>query len=498
MKNYFTRYFNPLYMGGGVRKLYKATESEGGDTTVKELTDETDPENKALPDDTDEVKALKKISRQVKNFNAILGTKAKAEDFTSVNTQLAALQKDIATMKADDISKALVDINEANTKIWKQIAELQEENLKAKETGEGTSKRKPLFTKKEVEDFVAATFKDGSKTHDNAAIKMEVFKAAETFGIPHTFDSGAEPTDISAFTGRIVDPTLYQRKRKRNLILDNFTIGSISVPKLIYLIKVEDGDDSGSAPGDSGGAGWILSGEIKPKRSFRVTTGEAEAKKVAIFGTIEDKLLKDVPSFERWIREDFMDEMKEEINDGLLNNNPAVDPKAPLGLKTNAVQFTATAAFLNKYVATQSTYIDQIIAGIAFMADNKEDAAQVFVSNDVYYAILGLKDADRRYQNNNLVYTNSLGQLYIVGVPIIRADSDDIPATHVLITAADLGFKMYAYGAMVFERGLNGEDFRYDRTSYRGYQEFLSFLPENRENSVMYDTWANLQAGIEA
>ena len=29
---------------------------------VKELTDETDPENKALPDDSDEVKSLKKIN----------------------------------------------------------------------------------------------------------------------------------------------------------------------------------------------------------------------------------------------------------------------------------------------------------------------------------------------------------------------------------------------------------------------------------------------------
>lgn len=487
----------------GVRNFfsaaYKTDGGSGEDTTIKELTDETDPENKALDTDSDEQKALKKISRQVKQFNLVLGTRAKKEDVDATNTLLATLQKDIATMKAEDISKALVEINKSNEAMWKQIAEMQEEKAKEKEEGSaGTGKRKPLFTKKEVEEFVAATFKDGSKTHDNAAIKMDVFKAAETFGIPHTFDSGAEPTQIDAFTGRFVDPTLYQRKRKRNLILDNFTIQSISVPKLIYLIKVEDGDDGGSTPGDAGGAGWILSGEIKPKRSFRVTTGESEAKKVAIFGTIEDKLLKDVPSFERWIREDFMDEMKETINDGLLNNNPAIDPKAPLGLLTNAVQFTASTAFANAYTATESTYIDQIIAMLAAMAESKEEPAMVFVSDDVYYRILALKDDNLRYQNSNLVYTNVLGQLFIAGVPLIRADSDDIPSTHVLVVSAELGFKIYAYGAMVFERGLNGEDFRYDRTSYRGYQEFLTFIPANRENSVMYDTWANVQAGIEA
>jgi len=489
-----------MYQGGGIPKFYKATEGEGGAPEVKELTDETDPENKALADDSDEVKSIKKIARQVKQFNNVLGTRAKAEEFKSVQDEIKALQADIATMKAADISKALENINAANEKIWKQIAEMQEEKANEKETATGSGKKVQLVTRKQVEDFVNATFKDDKKTRDTASVEMNVFtnKAAETFGIPHTFDTGATPTVIDAFTGRYVDPRLYEVKRKRNLILDNFNIQTIDVPKLIYLIKVEDGDDGGSTPGDAGGADWILSGEIKPKRSFRVGTGTAEAKKVAIFGTIEDTLLKHVPSFENWIREDFMAEMRETINDGLLNNDPAVDPKAPLGLKTNAVQFSATAAFANKYAANDSTYIDQIIAGIAFMADNKEEAAQVFVSNDVYYAILALKDDNLRYQNANLVYTSVLGQLYIAGVPIIRADDDDIPSTHVLITAADLGFKMYAYGAMVFERGLNGEDFRYDRTSYRGYQEFLSFIPSNRENSVMYDTWANIQAGIEA
>lgn len=482
-------------MGGGIPKFYKATEGEGGAEVVKELTDETDPENKALADDSDEVKALKLQSRAVKNFQNILKTKADANQFKDLQYKIAELQKGLKEMEGEKILKMMEEINAGHAKVWKQIVEMQEEKAAAKESVEGKVKPGQLFTRKQVEEFVASTFKDGEKTNQAARIEM---KAAETFGIPHTFDTGAEPTEISAFTGRLVLPELLQRKRKRNLIMDNFTIRTIDVPTLIYLVKVEDGDDAGSAPGDSGSAAWILSGEIKPKRSFRVGTGKAEAKKVAIFGTIEDTLLKHVPSFENWIREDFMDEMKETINDGLLNNDPAVNDKAPLGLLTNAVQFTASPAFANKYTATESTYIDQIIAAIAAMAESKEEAGQVFVSDDVYYAILGLKDDNLRYQNNNLVYTNALGQLYIVGVPIIRADSDDIPSTHILVTAVDLGFKMYAYGPMVFERGLNGEDFRYDRTSFRGYQEFLSFIPSIRENSVMYDTWANVQAGIEA
>lgn len=452
---------------------------------------------KDLPDDTEEiktVKAIKRIGKQVDSFKTVLGEKADAEQFKTMNETLEALQTDITTMKSEDVTKQIKAINDGNDKIWKQIVEMQEATAKEKEQGgEGNKAGKPLFTTKQVEDFVKATFADGKKTHEYARIEI---KAAENFGYPQFFEGGAG-TVIDAFTGRFVDPTLYQRRRKKNLILDNFSIGSIAVPKLIYLVKIEDGDDEGSSAGDSGGADWILSSEAKPKRSFRVTTGESEAKKIAIFGTIEDKLLKDVSSLENWVREDFMDEIMEKYNDGLLNNNPSVDPDAPLGMKTNAIQFTATPAFANKYVATESNYIDQVLAALAMMAYNRETAGTAYVSSDVYYAILGLKDTSLRYQNSGLVYTNSLGELFVFGTKLYAADQEDIPSTHLLVTGADLGFKMLNYGPLVFERGLNGEDFRYDRTSYRGYQEVLSYLPTHRENSVMYDTWANITAGIE-
>jgi HK97 family phage major capsid protein len=472
-----------------ITKRFATMAAYKSDAPVVELTDETDPENKIAADDSSEIQALKKIARQVKQFNTVLGEKAKKEDFDSLKAQLDTLTKDIGTMKADDISKAIEKINESNEKIWKQIVEMQEENARKKEEGEGKAKKGQLFTTKDVEAFVKATFNErGEKTHNMARIEM---KAAETMGVANFFSGADVVTD--AFTGRVVDPTLYQRKRKRNLILDNFTIGSIAVPKLIFLVKVEEGNSS-SVSGDPGGADWILSSEAKPKRSFRVTTGEVEAKKVAIFGTLEDKLLKDVASLENWVRDDFMMEMSETINDGLLNNDTGTNPKAPQGMKQDAIQFTATDAFDG--TIDDPNYIDAILAICALMSDNKEEAGQIFVASDVYYRIMGLKDSQGRYQNNTLVYVNNLGQLFIGGVRIIMADSDDIPSTHVLCTAVDLGFKMLAYGPLVFERGLNGEDFRYDRTSYRGYQEFLSYLPTHRENSVLYDTWENIFAAI--
>lgn len=447
-----------------------------------------------------EEEAIKRIGEQVEKFNTLLGDKADKGAIETLTAEVKKLQDGIATMQADEISKSIKAINEGNEKLWKQIAELQEEAAKSKEAEEGeksTGKGRNVIQRKDVDAFVRSTFADpaNTKTKTQTPAKIEI-KAAEIMGYSTFFD--IDGTDASAITGRYVDPTLYQRKRKRNLILDNFTIRTINVPTLIYLIKIEDGNDAGSTSGDSGSAAWILSGEQKPMRSFKITTGKAEAKEVAIFGTVEDKLLRDVDSLDRWIREDFMDEMREEINNGLLNNNPAIDPKAPLGLKTNAIQYTATPAYSDAFATGSTNYIDQIFAINARMAYNKEEAGAVFVGSDVFYRIMHLKDNDGRYQNNNLVYTDNLGRLFIGGTQVIMADEEDIPGTHVLAVARDLGFKMYAYGPMVFERGLNGEDFRYDRTSFRGYQEFLTFIPENRENSVLYDTWANVKAAIEA
>lgn len=448
--------------------------------------------------DSAEVKAIKKIAKQVENFKTALGDKADAEAIKSLQETVKTLQENIATMQSEDIISTLKNINDANEKMWKQIAEMQEAAQVEKEKTEGKAKKGDVLKKEDVAAFVKATFGDdakhGTKTSNPAKIEL---KAAETFGYATFFEGGAD-TVVDAFTGRMVDPTLYQRKRKRNMILDHFQIRTIAVPKLIYLIKVEDGDDEGTSSGDSGSADWIASGEIKPKRSFRVTTGEAEAKKVAIFGTVEDKLLRDVSSLENWIREDFIDEMREAYNDGLLNNDPGTDPDAPLGLKTNAIQYSATPGYNNAFTANTTNYIDQLFAAFALMAYNKEEAGMAFVASDVYYRIMHLKDSEQRYQNNNLVYTDALGRLFIGGVEIIWVDEEDIPGTNVMVIARDLGFKIYNYGALVFERGLNGEDFRYDRTSFRGYQEVLSFIPENRENSVLYDTWANIKAAIEA
>lgn len=436
------------------------------------------------------MEAIKKIGEQIEGFKSLLGDKANADEFKALQEQIKTLSDGLETMKAAEIGKAIESINKSNESIYKQVVELQEELAKGKENGEKAVRSGELVSKKAVEEFVAKTFVDGTKTHSNARIEI---KAAETFGYPQTFVGGAAGTDISAFTGRLVETELNQRKRKTNIILDYMNIRTINVPKLIYLVKVEVGDTN-PVSGDPGGAAWILSGQAKPKRSFRVTTGEVDAKKVAIFGTIEDKLLRDVPSFENWIREDFMDEMRETINDGLLNNNPAVNALAPLGLKTNAVQYQVTPAFALS-VPTPN-YIDAIIAAIASMGDDKEEGAMAFVSKDVFYRIHNLKATDGKWLNNNLIYVNSLGQLFIAGVQVVPVDREDVPSTHLLLIGAELGFKIYAYGPMVFERGLNGEDFREDKTSYRGYQEFLSYIAEDRENSVMYDTFANIFAAI--
>lgn len=468
-----------------------ANDGKGGAAPDTKKKDGSGAEEKGEDgdDEDSELKAIQRMSDQIDSFKTLLGDKADAEKFEQASKDIATLKEKFEEMTSKQVMTAIESINKQAEGIYKQVLDVLSDLAdQKKEQGGSGMVSGPIVNTAEVKAFVDSLF-DGNKKR-KATDKTITIKAPETFGIGVTFVSGS---DATAFTGRYVDPTLNVRKRKKNLILDNFQIQTISVPSLVYLEKVEVGDTNPTS-GDPGGADWILPGAAKPKRSFRVKSATAEAKKVAIFATIEDKLLRDVPSFENWIRTDLIEEMREEINNALLNNNPGSNALAPLGLKQNAVQYTVTPAFDETVADPQ--YIDMIIAAIASMAEDKEDPGMIFVSTDVFYAIHALKASDGRYINNALVYVNSVGQLFIAGVEVIGADSEDIPSTHFLLVANDLGFKIFAYGPMVLESGLNGENFREDKTSFRGYQEFVTYIASNRVNSVMYDTWANVEAAI--
>lgn len=439
----------------------------------------------------DELKAIKAVGAQIKTIQEKLGETVSKEDITKIESALKALEDGLATLTSAEVVKQMNTVNDILGKFQAMLVAKAEEEAEAEEQlgGTGMNRRKSTFAKEaDVKAFVETLFpegKDGIKKHSHVSIEM---KAAEQFG----FNSIAAGADVNAITGAFVDPTLYAKRRKTNIILDYFDIRVINVPTLIYLRKLEEGAEPDTE--DSGGAVWIACGQAKPMRSFRITTGEANAKKVAIFNTIDDCLLQDVPSFDRWIREDFVDEMREEINNGLLNGDPDVNNLEPTGLKKNAVLFSASPAFTA--YTTSPNYIDAVFAIAATFAVNRERARVIFVSADVFYSIHALKTTDGAYMNNNLIYIDNLGRLYIGGVEIVYVDSEDVPSTHFLAIGIDLGFKIYAYGNMVIETGLNGEDFREDKTSIRGWQRFLSFIPEERENSVMYDTWANVFAAI--
>ncbi len=454
-----------------------------------------------------ELEAIAKIGEQIEGFKKELGDKVSKASMEEVQAALAEIKKIVESLQSEapteeetaameeELEKKMKSVNDAISKFGKQIEEIQTEMAVNKDKKSKFFGKKEFVKHEDIEKFIKDTFDGSEKTHNKASIKINsgiIFKAAEDFSDPEFYEGGTG-TQRDVFTGRFVDPDLYQRKRKRNLIIDHFSIETIAVPKLYYMEKEEISGDAGSST-DVGGADWIASGVIKPKRSFRVTTGEVEAKKVAIFGTVHDKVLRDVASLETWIREDFTDEMKEAYNDALLNNNPSVNADAPLGLKQNAIVYAVTDAFDG--TITEPTEIDAIVAMAAYQRSLKEQPATVFISSDLFYKIHILKDLDGRYQNNNLVYTSAAGQLYIAGIQVVDVDEEDVPSTHLLMIGAEVGFRIKNYQAMVFERGLNGEDFRYDRTSFRAYQEVLSYIPTHRENSVMYDTVANVLAAI--
>lgn len=448
-----------------------------------------------------ELEAIDKVAKQVDDFKKQLGTKVSKEDLDKLNEATVKINKDFEDLRKNLGNWDGETVESCMKKINTQLTEMQEDVSRSKDTG--AKGKFQLFDSGEVKKFAESVFdENGAKSSKQASFKINnaflmggfVSKAAEIMGYPDFFEGvPGVTTDWTAFTGRVVDPTLYQRKRKRNFILDNFTIPSIAAPTLIYLEKMEIAGEDGSVE-DVGGADWIVPGAQKPMRSFRVTSTKVEAKKLAIFGTVHDDLLKDIPSLENWIREDFTAEMREAYNDALLSNDPGVDPDAPLGLTKNAIQYADTTPFNNTIL--DANEIDAILAAIAYMASLEEEPMMAVVSSSVYYKLFALKDNQARYQNANLVYTNSRGQIFVAGVPVILAGADDVPDTHLLLIGVD-GFQIRNYESLVFERGLNGEDFRYDRTSFRAYQKVLSYIASHRYNSVLYDTFSNIITAID-
>ncbi len=400
-------------------------------------------------------------------------------------TQQEIELRDFLVNTSNEISSKVEGYKKEVKTVKASVSEMAEDLNRLKEGAVNrTSKKAPMVDKTELADFIGKTFNsDGRKTSMAASFKLSpglVFKTADIFGYDNFFGSPADTSVVS----RTIDPTFYEAQRKKNLIIDYMPIGTVDTPKMLYVEKVHT----------SGGADWISSGGKKPQRSFEITTTEAVAKKIAIFGTIEDKLLRDLPSVENWIQSDFSSEMREQLNYGLLNGDGSNDDT--LGLLQNAVTFTVTSAFSNAIVDPNT--VDAICAACASMRESKETPGQIFVSYNTYYSLFVIKDGQGRYQNANLVYQNSMGQIFVAGVPVIPVDSDDVDDEHFLLLSIDPGFKIFAYRDLIFERGLNGEDFQYDRTSYRSYQEVISYIPEHRYDSVMYDSWTNVLNAIDS
>lgn len=447
----------------------------------------------------EELKAIEDIGKHVNEIKSDMGKKADKSEFKAIEDSLAELKSGLATYDDAKMIDKIKEVNEALESLTTKHDEIVEELRSVKDRGAAAKKRNLLVTKAEISEFVTKMNAnvDKSRWEKMNMNSNVIFKAAEDMGEPEFFDGDDAGTDTTVFTGRAIDPRLYERKRKSNLILNHMNIGTVGAPKLFYMEKVEEGATVES-DNDPGGAAWILSGEEKPKRSFRVKSSSVDAKKVAIFGTLDDKLIRDVPSVQNWLRTDFVDELMEAYNDAILNNDPVGgDTKAPLGMKENAILYGGSTAFDGSI--PYANEIDAILATAAYLSESPQNemAQKAFVSSSIYYKIMNIKDQDGRYMNNGLVYVNQLGELFIGGIKVVGVNSEDVPNTHLLVTCEDLGFQIRNYGSLVFEAGLNGENFREDKTSYRAYQEVLTYIPEHRHNSVLYDTFDNIITDID-
>ena len=197
------------------------------------------------------LEAIEQISNNVQEYKEILGKKADKETITGLENQLKDLAKNFSELSEKELDKAIEQINKGNKDLSEAVQEMSEDLKELKDNSTGKSNNSREAVEKQIKAFQESFFDEDSRKNYHTKENITI-KAAETFGFNQTFNGDGTGVQIDAFTGREVDPELYQPKRKRNLILDRFRILPVTAPTLYYLEKEVVGN--ASAPANEAGA----------------------------------------------------------------------------------------------------------------------------------------------------------------------------------------------------------------------------------------------------
>lgn len=269
-----------------------------------------------------------------------------------------------------------------------------------------------------------------------------------------------------------VDRTIHSAPTEPNAIYSRLLKGSTSFKTLIWVNRV-DGD---------GGAAWIQEGQLKPLMDWGYETETATVRKVAVSAKVSTEMLQDAPfmraQIDQLLREDLLNKVNKVALTGKGDNTEI------LGVATNAGGYVITD--LNGKVEMPN-YGDVVRAAMLQMRLLNFTPNTLFL-NPVDKTTLDLtKDSTGHYISDEI---NRL----MAGLQIVETTNID-PGKFLLMDTRK--WNILVYDQFRLEYGLENDDFRKNLVTVIAEMRLMSYQNSIDAGSVIYDSFATVQAAIE-
>lgn len=269
-----------------------------------------------------------------------------------------------------------------------------------------------------------------------------------------------------------VDRTIHSAPTEPNVIFERLFKGYASSPNIAWVNRVNQ----------EGGAAFIAEGTLKPLMDWEYTTETSRAKKIAVSCKVSTEMLSDAPfmrsEIDRLLREDLLREVNEKL---LTGKGTGEEIK---GIAVDAAGYTATE--LNDKVENPNL-ADAIRAAVLQLRLLGFQPDAVFI-NPADRALIDLtKDSTGHYISQELM--SLIRYITIV-------DARNIPAGKFLLM--DTRKRMVRiYENLRLEYGLENDDFRKNLVTVIAEMRLHSYQDSLDAGSVVYDSFATVQAAIE-
>lgn len=332
-------------------------------------------------------------------------------------------------------------------------------------TMKGTTRHGESDVEAQIDAFI--------KNHDNiAAVKSKQVVSVELNTKAAALMTTANATSAISQLNTEVDRTIHSAPTEPNVIFDRLFKGYASSPNIAWVNRVNE----------DGGAAFVAEGALKPLKDWEYTTETSTAKKVAVSCKVSTEMLDDAPfmrsEIDRLLREDLLRAVNAKL---LTGTGTGAEIK---GITVDAAGYTATE--LNDKVENPN-YADAIRAAV-LQARLLGFYPDVVFINPADRAMIDLtKDNTGRYISQELL-------ALIRYITIV--DTTDIPAGKFLLMDTR-EWMVRIYENLSLEYGWENDDFRKNLVTVVAEMRLHSYQDSLNAGSVVYDSFATVQAAIE-